>query len=151
MGQENILSRYEALDSFILYCSGKDLKAAKIIKDSNLLVANIFEIHNPQRANCNVRGKILENLVAVLDEQNRRLSKKINICAKNCLRGRILYYLQDQRQVQKSKTLSIPFNRQDLANYLSCNRSALSRELSRMENEKIIKTDKNKIYLLKNK
>ena len=46
------------------------------------------------------------------------------------------------------RKITLPFNRGDLASYLSCDRSALSRELSRMEDENLIKIDKNIVTLI---
>ena len=59
------------------------------------------------------------------------------ICCKS-LRGRICMWLLEQREACGADTFSTPMNRTELAAYLHCDRSALSRELSRMQEEGLI-------------
>jgi CRP-like cAMP-binding protein len=50
----------------------------------------------------------------------------------------------------KSRTFTVPFNRDDMAAFIGTNRSALSRELSRMKDEGLLDYYKNTFRLLKN-
>ncbi|MDR1677327.1 MAG: helix-turn-helix domain-containing protein, partial [Deltaproteobacteria bacterium] len=68
---------------------------------------------------------------------------------KRTIRDKALSYLSEQAKQQKSNLFEIPFNRQELADFLSVERSALSAELSKLQNEGLIKFRKNKFELLK--
>ena len=63
--------------------------------------------------------------------------------APKTIRGRVVAYLSDAMSAQKSRTLEIPYNRQQLAQYLGVERSALSNELSKMQKEGILRCEKN--------
>ena len=62
--------------------------------------------------------------------------------------NRILSYLSEEAKQQNSSSFSIPFNRQQLADFLSVDRSAMSNELSKMRDEGILTFEKNKFRLL---
>ena len=49
----------------------------------------------------------------------------------------------------KSNTIEIPFNRQELADFLCVDRSALSRELGAMQSEGLINYSKNSFELIR--
>lgn len=83
---------------------------------------------------------MLKNLISLLSHENIRQHRKLDILSTRDLRGRILVYLNYEQMKHKSWEFDIPYNREALAQYLCVNRSALSRELSRMEQEKLIKT-----------
>ena len=65
------------------------------------------------------------------------------------LRGRISSYLSEQATINNSNLFSIPFNRQELADYLNVDRSALSNELSKMQSEGLLEFYKNSFKLNK--
>ena len=63
-------------------------------------------------------------------------------------RDKILSYLSMESQKNKSSKFDIPFNRQQLADFLSVDRSALSKEMCKMRDEGIFKFNKNHFELL---
>lgn len=65
------------------------------------------------------------------------------------IRGRISSYLSEQATINNSNLFSIPFNRQELADYLNVDRSALSNELSKMQSEGLLEFYKNSFKLNK--
>ena len=68
--------------------------------------------------------------------------------SKRTTRDKILSYLSAHANVKNSNEFDIPFNRQQLADYLSVDRSAMSAELGRMQNEGLIEYKKNHFRLL---
>ena len=78
---------------------------------------------------------------------NMQLVKRLDTLANRSTREKVLAYLQERSQEAGSHTFSIPYNRQELADYLYIERSALSRELSRMQCEGIISYDRNRFAL----
>ena len=64
--------------------------------------------------------------------------------SKRTTREKLIAYLSEESKKQKSNNFSIPFNRQQLADFLSVDRSAMSNELCKMRDEGMIKFNKNK-------
>ena len=72
----------------------------------------------------------------------------LTITSRRTTREKLIAYLSEQAKKQNRSTFEIPFNRQQLADYLSVDRSALSNELSKMQKEGLIKTERNHFILL---
>ncbi len=81
---------------------------------------------------------VMANMVKVLAGKNLFLTRKMSHLSRKTIREKLISYLSEEGSRQGSKDIRIPFNRQQLADYLSVERSALSRELSRMKDEGLI-------------
>ena len=90
----------------------------------------------------------MQNLLSLSAQKNLNLSRKIFHTSPKTIRGRLLSYLSDQSVRSGSRSFTIPFNRQQLADYLNVDRSALSNELSKMQREGLIRVDRNQFVLL---
>ena len=97
---------------------------------------------------CPQRDLILKNLLRITAEKNLALSRRIFYTSSKTIRGRLLSYLSDQSVLQRSLTFSIPFDRQQLADYLGVDRSALSNELSKLRREGLLIARTNRFSLL---
>lgn len=93
-------------------------------------------------------NRIRANLVDALTDMNMQLVKRLDTLANRSTRDKVLSYLKEQSQGALGRTFRIPYNRQELADYLYIERSALSRELSRMQQEGIITYERNDFTLL---
>lgn len=98
-------------------------------------------------SNCSFHSRLIRNLIYTLAKRNLALSSKMDHITPRTIRDRVLSYLSAQSVRQGSYTFEIPFNRQQLADYLSVDRSALSAELSRLQKEQRISFQKNKFTL----
>lgn len=94
------------------------------------------------------RLNILNRLLTLVSNENMRKYSRIAILSQKGLRERILTYLTMQADKRGSSAFEIPFTREELAAFLCVNRSALSHELSRMEQEGLIRFHKNAFTLL---
>lgn len=92
-------------------------------------------------------GRLLRNLVGVLAEKNLGLTRKIRFITPKSLRARILAYLSFEARQQGSGEVELPFNRQQMADYLNADRSALSGELSKMQKEGLVEYRRNHFLL----
>ena len=92
---------------------------------------------------CAFHQQIIKNMVVMLSNKNQALMEKIEVVSKKTLREKILSYLSQEALRQGSKYFEIPLGRLELADYLCTDRSALTRELSKMRNQGIIDYDKN--------
>lgn len=104
-------------------------------------------MHNCTMA-CAFHHRLIENMVRVIANKNRDLMRKVDVISKKTLREKILSYLSIQAQSQKSRYFEVPLGRVELAEYLCADRSALTRELSRMKNEGLIDYEKNCFRIL---
>lgn len=97
---------------------------------------------------CPCHLKFEENLTSLLAEKTRRLLAKLEVLSQNGLRERILVYLRQLLEKNQGKQpLEVPFHKTGLAEYLCVNRSAMVRELSRMQQEGILECKGNLYWL----
>lgn len=116
-------------------------------EDSDILFLNVRKILQTCTNSCAFHQKLIRNLLAVSAQKNLNLSRRIFNTSSKSIRGRVLSYLSYQAMQVGSSEFDIPFSRQQLADYLSVDRSALSAELGRMKKEGIIKFERNHFRL----
>lgn len=87
--------------------------------------------------------KYVTNLLFLSAHKNRLLSGRSFHTAPKTIRGRVMAYLNSVSLQQRSHEFDIPFDRQQLADYLNLERSALSKELGRMQRDGLIACRKN--------
>ncbi|MGP1594817.1 MAG: Crp/Fnr family transcriptional regulator [Treponema sp.] len=92
--------------------------------------------------------KLIQNLYRISAARNRFLTKKLHYLSCRSTRDKLLAYLSEQADIQESHSFDIPFDRQQLADYLSVERSAMSAELSRMQRDGLLEFNKNHFTLL---
>ena len=90
---------------------------------------------------------ISENMVYILARKNVMLSEKIGHISKRSTREKLLSYLSSQSKKAGSRHFFIPFNRQELADYLCVERSAMSAELSKLRGEGLLDYKKFEFWL----
>jgi len=94
------------------------------------------------------RFKILANLLALSSQKNLALAGRSFHTASRSIRGRVLAYLNSVSLKNNSVEFDIPFDRQQLADYLNVERTALSKELGKMKAEGIITFRKNHFKII---
>ena len=92
--------------------------------------------------------RVVQNLVRTISDKYFSLSRRIDLLVMKSLRAKVAAYLLSEAARAHSLTFSIPFSRIQLADYLNCDRSALSRELSTMQREGLIDTYRSSFKLL---
>lgn len=93
--------------------------------------------------------KILYNVLRLSTEKNLLWSGRMFCLTAKGIRARVMTYLSAEAVRSGSLTVTIPFDRQQLADYLNVERSALSKELGRMQKEGILTFHKNTFHLLR--
>ena len=83
-----------------------------------------------------------------ISEKNRTLVQKIGHMSKRSTRTKLLSYLSDEAKRHNSSRFTIPFSRQQLADFLCVDRSAMSNELCKMRDEGLLQFNKNEFILL---
>lgn len=97
---------------------------------------------------CVFHWNLIENMLSMIARKNIMLNQKMEILSKRTTREKLLAFFNTQVQMNHSKKFSIPYNREGLAFYLCVDRSALSRELSNMRDEGLLKFNKNEFEIL---
>ena len=98
---------------------------------------------------CTKHRLLINNLFEILSKENIELLQKIENISQKTIREKLLTYFSNEAKRNKSNIFELPYNRQDLADYLNIDRSAMSFELSKMQKDGLIKTEKNKFCLIK--
>ena len=117
-------------------------------KDSSILFLNVRRILKSCSSACRFHQRLIQNLFLLLAEKNLELSGKVSVLAQRSIRSKLMEYLSSQADLHHSFSFTIPFNRQQLADYLSVDRSSMTVELRKMEQEHILPFDKNRFELL---
>ena len=90
----------------------------------------------------------IKNLIKILSDQVSEKNNRIEILTKKTTRDKLLEYFKYQARERGIKTFTIPMTFTELANYLSVDRSAMTREISYLRDDGFIKTNGRKITLL---
>jgi CRP-like cAMP-binding protein len=96
--------------------------------------------------NCKYHTKVLNNFIDEISSKAISLYKRIDCLVKPTIREKVMAYFNQFEHFEQS--FDIPFNREEMAKHLNVERSALSRELSKMKNDGLINFRKNTFKLL---
>ena len=92
---------------------------------------------------CKNQNRLIQNLVVISAGKNLQLSRRSMHTSPKTIRGRLFSYFSQMVSAQGSNKIIIPFDRQQLADYLNLDRSALSKELGKMRKDGLIAYHKN--------
>lgn len=98
--------------------------------------------------NCGFHQQLIFNLMKDLATKTIMFHQKIEITSKRSTREKLLTYLMFQAQKAGKNRFRIPFDRQELADYLEVDRSGLSAEISKLRKEGVLESDRNEFILL---
>lgn len=128
--------------------SGPVLNDVTAAEDSAVIFFDVKRIITVCPSACRFHSIAVQNLFFAISEKNRRLVRKLSVMSRRTTRDKLIAYLSDEAKRQNSSSFSIPFNRQQLADFLSVDRSAMSNELCRMRDEGLLEFEKNRFKLL---
>lgn len=128
--------------------SGALLNDVVAVEDSVVVFFDARRIITVCSSACRFHSMVVQNLFFAISEKNRRLVQKLGHISKRTTREKLISYLSEEAKRQNSASFVIPFNRQQLADFLSVDRSAMSNELCKMRDEGLIEFDKNQFKLL---
>ncbi len=121
---------------------------ARAAQDTSVLFLDVNRVLTTCSSACPFHTLLIRNLLSVLAESNLRLARKIESTSPRTIREKLLSYLSAQARAACSSSFTIPFTRQQLADYLSADRSAMTVELYRLKEEGIIWFEKRHFRLL---
>ncbi len=151
LGSSTILSNISSGGVFAetyALCQEPMLVEVMTAEPAQILFLNIRRIMDEQsNINSDWYRKLMDNLLQISMRKNLTLSTRIFCTTPKSIRGRLLTYLTAEYRKQNNNTFEIPFNRQQLADYLNVDRSALSKELGKMKEEGLLDFHKNMFRL----
>ena len=119
----------------------------KALTNCTIMLINLKGIISGSSCPCSYQLNLTTNMLKILASQNVFSNLKLRIANQKSLRDRILIYLHSLAPDSEGY-LHVPFTQTALAEFLGVNRSALSRELGRMQDENLIEVNDKKMKLL---
>ncbi|MDD3704974.1 MAG: Crp/Fnr family transcriptional regulator [Clostridiaceae bacterium] len=116
--------------------------------ESEVLFIDCRKLAAPCAKACDFHSRLIQNMLNIISMKNISLTQKIEFVSKRTTREKLLAYLSVEAKKAGSNHFSIPFNRQELADYLFVERSAMSAELSKLRDEGVLKYHKNQFELM---
>lgn len=135
-------------EAYVAPESGAILNDVIAEEDCSIIFFDIKRILTVCSTACRFHSIVVQNLFFSISEKNRTLVQKIGHMSKRSTRAKLLSYLSDEAKKHNSSQFTIPFSRQQLADFLCVDRSAMSNELCKMRDEGLLKFDKNEFTLL---
>ena len=115
--------------------------------DGAVLLLDSGRLSSPCSAACSFHSRLISNLLSVLAHKNLSLADKVEYLSGRNIRERLLSYLEDLCLKAGKNTVTVPFDRQALADYLCVDRSALSRAIGQLRQEGVLEADRGKFML----
>ena len=109
-----------------------------VVEPSTLLSFRAQKLKTPRFQNETALKKLCGNLMGIIIEKKLDYMKKADILSRRSLREKISSFLSEEYRKKGTPSFRIPYDRQQMADYLSTDRSALSKELSKMKREGIL-------------
>lgn len=125
--------------------SGADTMSVDVAasEESEVLLLKAARIVTPCECACAFHARLVRNIMRTLAVKTLELNRKIEILSHRSTQDRLMAYLRAVAQQKCTVEFDIPFDRQQLADYLSVERSALSAEISRLSKLGLITSRKN--------
>lgn len=135
-------------EAYIAPESGPLLNDVIALEDSDVMFFDFRKILTVCSSACRFHTTVVQNLFFAISEKNRQLVQKLGHMSKRTTRDKLISYLSEQAKRSGSSTFSIPFNRQQLADFLCVDRSAMSNELCKMRDDGLLTFKRNTFSLI---
>ena len=154
LGDSMIIGTLEIGDMFgeTFACMGKKTMPVSVValEKCEVLLLDVSRIVHTCQSACPFHQQLISNLLRIVAEKNEMLNRKMSYITHKTIRSRLEAYFYDQMERSGSYEFSVPFNRNELADYLCIDRSAMCRELSHMKGDGILDYSGKHFHWLKN-
>ncbi len=151
-GSRTILERLGAQDIFgeVLSFQNTAFESISVIcdEDCSVLFFDYDHILMPCSKVCSCHQQMIQNMLQIISEKAILLGERVEVLSKRTIREKLACYFFHLASKQKNETFQIPFTMVDLADYLSVDRSAMTRELKKMKDEGLITIERRSVRLL---
>ena len=150
-GRKDILSQLGPSELFAesFSCAQADKLPISVVavEKTEVMLINCRKIIRTCSTACMFHTQLITNMLQIIANKNITLMQKIEQMSKRTTREKLLAYLSAEAQKAGRNNFEIPFNRQEMADYLAVDRSAMSSELSKMHDEGLLDFDRNHFEL----
>lgn len=151
-GNRSILSGVEPSEVFAEAFACAEIRSLPVSIIANepceVMLIDCNHILHTCSNHCGFHQQLIFNLMKDLASKTIMFQQKIEITSKRSTREKLLTYLAFQAEKNNSDSFHIPFDRQELADYLEVDRSGLSAEISKLRKEGVIESNRNHFVLL---
>ncbi len=151
-GNRNIIAIVEPSYLFGESFAFADIQAIPVSviasENTEVMMINCQRIAKTCCNSCEFHNQIIFNLLKIMAMKNILFTQKAEVTSKRTTREKLLTYLMQQAKQHNNNSFDIPFNRQELADYLEIDRSGLSAEISKLRKEGIIECIRGNFKLL---
>lgn len=141
------ISDGQAFGETYAFCKEPIMVDVTAVRNSEILFVNIGLLQSSVNYSRSWYNKILYNLLVLSTEKNLAWSSRVFCITAKSIRSRVMTYLSSEAVKRGTTEFNIPFDRQQMADYLNVERSALSKELGKMKKEGILTFQKNRFKL----
>ncbi|MBO5955107.1 MAG: Crp/Fnr family transcriptional regulator [Clostridia bacterium] len=153
MGDISILMRLHSGDVYGLEdaYAGDDVYKDSVIATEKTMVMfmNKHRVLNPCANRCRRHDIVVKHIMQMVAQNSIQLLDKLTHMSKKTIRDKLLSYFNSLSKKANSNYFEIPFNKTELANFLSVDRSAMSTELTKMKEDGLIDFEKKQFHLIK--
>lgn len=151
-GNRSILSEIRPTQVFAeaFACAGVSALPVSVIANDpcEVMLVDCSHILHTCSNHCAFHQTLIYNLMRDLADKTLLFHQRIEVTSKRTTREKLLAYLTMESRKAQSEVFDIPFDRQELADYLEVDRSGLSAEIGKLKKEGILKNQKNHFELL---
>ncbi len=134
-------------EAYVAPESGALMNDVIAAQDSSVFFFDVKRVITTCSSACCFHTMVVQNLFFAISEKNRSLVRKLDHISRRTTREKLLAYLSEEAKKQNSADITIPFNRQQLADYLSVDRSAMSNELCKMRDDGLLEFERSRFRL----
>ena len=116
-------------------------------EDCRILWLKMDNVISPEAGRCN--HEVVTRVMSAFAQRALSMNDRIQVLSQRNMRRKIMTLLQQYARKNGSNTFILPLSREDMAVFLGCDRSALSRELARMKEEGLIDYYRNSFKVIK--
>lgn len=150
-GNRSIIGMAEPGDLFAesFACAGAAEMPVDVVasEDAEVLLIHQNRISNPCSSACDFHKQMIFNLMKIIAAKNIAMNQKLEITSKRSTREKLMAYLLMQAKKNGSSKFIIPYDRQELADFLGVDRSGLSAEISKLRAEGVICCHRNQFEI----
>ncbi len=152
LGQRAIVTDLQTSDIFgeaLLFTDNPHWPASvQTTSSAEVMFIPFKAFSEPLKGTESIQSKLLVNLLHDLSVKALSLTRKVHYLTLKGMRDKLFAYFHELYRHQHSMTLTLPHNRQEMADVLNVSRPSMSRELGRLQDEKIIQLDGKTVTIL---
>ena len=152
LGNRSIVGRAMPAELFAesFACAGAASMPVDVIaaQDAQVLLIDAARITQTCTNACDFHNQMIFNLLQIVAEKNLQFNQKLEVSSMRSTREKLMTYLLQQAKQAGSSSFTVPYDRQELADYLGVERSGLSAEISKLRKEGVLESNRKHFTLL---